>query len=190
MSEKKQFRNFEFILYPESMLEDAFKKISDMRIPCYVSPLHDKDKDDNGEFKKEHYHVVFTYSGNKNPDNIRMIIDSLGGVAKPGLGFVVQDKKTILRYLCHLDNPDKYQYNPTEVTTYGAVESYYECMNLSKDNLKVLIEILNFLRTDEGRSIKSIKNLTYYSIDSNNIHWLKFICYKCTYFFERFLKGL
>jgi len=58
-------RNFATVVYPESAPENWFSLLGELKVPCFVSPLHDKDLNPNGEVKKSHYHVLFAFDGVK-----------------------------------------------------------------------------------------------------------------------------
>ena len=95
-------------------------------ISDYYYILHDKDVNNEGLIKKEHYHIIINYVLNdkkrsyieiarKNP-----IIKELYELAKSNIDNnieKVKNTKQMLRYLIHLDNKEKYQYNIDEVIT-------------------------------------------------------------------------
>lgn len=45
-------RNFGTVVYPESAPENWQTILSELCIPCFISPLHDKDINPDGETKK------------------------------------------------------------------------------------------------------------------------------------------
>lgn len=56
---KYKSRYFTFLLYPESIPKDWEMKLETVGLPMAISPLHDKDKNKNGGYKKAHYLVVY-----------------------------------------------------------------------------------------------------------------------------------
>ena len=50
-------RSYATVVYPESA-PDFLERLNDLKVPCFVSPLHDKDFNPTGEPKKPHYHVL------------------------------------------------------------------------------------------------------------------------------------
>lgn len=77
----------------------------------YAWIIHDGDiKPDTGEFKDPHIHffvqVESPRSLNWFSDFLEVPINQLQKV---------KSTRAILRYFCHLDNPEKSQYNPTDV---------------------------------------------------------------------------
>lgn len=76
----------------------------------YAYIIHDKDLDALGEPKKKHIHFFFKVS---TPRTLKWFSEFLD-VPENQLQ-AVKSEKAILRYLCHLDNPEKVQYNPKDV---------------------------------------------------------------------------
>jgi len=56
-------RNWGFVIYPESTPDGWQDLLADTHIPAFISPLHDRDTDENGEVKKAHYHIVRMLNG-------------------------------------------------------------------------------------------------------------------------------
>lgn len=110
-----------FILYPESVPSDWQEIIHSWHLPVLVSPLHDSDVDDNGELKKPHYHVLFWFDGPTTMSSVLEMVSPLG------ITYVekVRAKSVYERYLCHLDDPDKFQYPIAGIQSFGgAVPSF------------------------------------------------------------------
>lgn len=111
-SEPQRTRTFTFELYPEwSYFTNIVSHIVKEK---YALILHDKDTNDNGEIKKEHVHVVVKYGGKRTLSSVR------NEYAKYGLENRFVDtcnERAMLRYLVHLDNPEKYQYSKNEIDT-------------------------------------------------------------------------
>ena len=101
-------RNFATVVYPESASADWQEVLAAEFVPAFISPLHDKDINPGGEVKKAHYHVILMFDGKKSEDQVREVFARIGGVGLER----VQSIRGYARYLCHLDNPEKQQYEP------------------------------------------------------------------------------
>lgn len=77
---------------------------------------HDKDTNENGEVIENHTHVLIEYS---TPRKISTIANLFG--VEPNFVVIVKNKKAMLRYLTHLDDTSKYQYEPEQVYTNNEV---------------------------------------------------------------------
>jgi hypothetical protein len=106
-------RNWAFVLYPESAPTDWIEQLQKTGLQCAISPLHDRDSDPTGEAKKAHYHVIACYSGPTSYNVIKMLTDSLSCPIPQAL----EQVRGYYRYLTHKDNPEKYQYNESEIQT-------------------------------------------------------------------------
>lgn len=161
-------RTFGTIVYPESALENWQKILEEQHIASMISPLHDSDvNDETGEIKKAHYHVIIQYSGMKTTEQAGEIFSKIGGVGCE----VVQSIRGYARYLCHLDNPDKAQYNPMDVICLSGAD-YAKYISCSTDKYQVIGEIMEFCIDND---IVSFATLLEYAKNENYI-WFKALC--------------
>lgn len=107
-----KYRNYAFIVYPESMLDDFFDRLESLKLPAFVSPLHDLDTKDDGSLKKPHYHVVLRYPSQVAISHATKDLIGLGVSQPPE---IVKSLRAYSRYLCHLDQPNKAQYRIDDV---------------------------------------------------------------------------
>ncbi len=135
----KRVRNWTFIVYPESAPADWVDKIRGMCIPAFISPLHDKDINADGTPKKPHHHVMLMFQGKKS---FEQIVDIISYFNCP-IPQAVNDARGMARYFCHLDNPEKYQYNPDDIICCGGSD-YRALIGLASDKKKAVKEMINF----------------------------------------------
>ena len=129
------------ILYPESCAPDWMEQLDSKFYCCYyVSPLHDKDVNDDGELKKPHYHLIFKFDSLKSFQQVKIVCDSIGAI-RPCVPLTLTG---CVRYLCHLDNPEKHRYQETQIICHGV--DYLEDKELESKqaNHKMLRQILSF----------------------------------------------
>lgn len=130
--------------------ETVCRVLRDLHIKAALSPLHDsdtysesdveewrerhKDKDGKvmtedgrgvplvppevGQPKPPHWHVICTFGGPKSLDQLRRMFEPLHVRAF----YTVESKDGLLRYFCHLDDPDKAQYDRQDVTAFGGMD--------------------------------------------------------------------
>lgn len=115
-SAEMRSRIFATVVYPESAPEDWLQRLEGTHVAAMVSPLHCLDTLPTGEQKKEHYHVLWRYSGVKSIAQAQEVVNLIGGA---GSVEVVSDYRGYARYLCHLDSPDKAQYSADDVKCFG-----------------------------------------------------------------------
>lgn len=112
-------RIFATVVYPESAPEDWRERLESTHVAAMVSPLHCRDTLPTGELKKEHWHVLWRYAGVKSIAQAQELVTLIGGA---GAVEVVADYRGYARYLCHLDSPDKAQYDPDEIECFGGAD--------------------------------------------------------------------
>ena len=145
-------RGWVWVQYPDSVDRDFREKLVNEGVPTFISPLHDKDVNADGTKKKDHNHAVVLWDNPNTYENARAIADAIGAVMppknpKPGMPkpYAV-NVRSALRYLCHLDNPEKSQYDPEQVTCINAtLADYYELINSAGDDDLVLDEITDYI---------------------------------------------
>lgn len=144
-------RNWATIIYPESAVEEWQKILIDAHVPCYVSPLHKDDLDDDGNPKKEHYHVLFAFKGNKSRKSVEPIVNDIGGVGLER----VSDLHSYARYLCHLDEYKKTRYPMSEVVCIGGVD-YKKFRIQKKDMVESITDVVNMIVSEDIRSYSAL----------------------------------
>lgn len=111
MSERKatvKSRNWCAVIYPESLPEDYMARLQATGVRIAISPLHDKDldEDNSGNLKKPHYHMIYQFDGPTTYNVVKRIQDDLGQPAPQKL----ESSTGYYRYFTHKDNPDKASY--------------------------------------------------------------------------------
>lgn len=173
-------RNYATVVYPESAPENWKSIIADSKVPVFISPLHDKDINPNGEPKKAHFHVLALYEGPKTPEQARSFFESFGGVGCE----VVQSLRGYARYLCHLDNPEKVQYKPDDVIAYGGAD-YVTTIGLPTDKYKAIREMIEFC--DQNGNDCYADLLEYASV--HRYDWFRVLCDNGTVVMKEYLKS-
>ena len=137
-------RNFATEVYPESCLDNWVDLLRDLKIQCFVSPLHDKDKKEDGTPKKPHWHVQLIYDSVKTVDQVKEDCSKFGGVGVE----VIRSKVVYARYLCHLDNPEKAQYLISEVMQFNGAD-YLATIRLCVDKNKCIYEMMDWVNKED-----------------------------------------
>lgn len=174
-------RNFATLVYPESAPDGWTDILQNMAVPCFVSPLHDSDIDnETGEVKKAHYHVLLKFEGKKSLDNVSSLVAKFGGVGCK----VVQSARGYARYLCHLDNPEKAQYSPEDVQAFAGADYYAEIENPT-DKYQAIREMIQFCA--DNKIVVYADLLDYASVHRED--WFRVLCDSGTYVMKEYLKS-
>ncbi len=130
----KRARAWTAIVYLDSAVDGWLDILREQLVECLVSPLHDKDVLPTGEPKKPHHHVVVSF---KNPTSYAKaceVFEAIGAVVPPEDTCRVKDFRQMARYLCHLDQPDKYRYQMQDVVSIGSIDYQTLCMSAADED--------------------------------------------------------
>lgn len=132
-------RTWATVVYADSAIPNWQDVLKELAIPCFISPYHEKDTNPDKTPKKPHWHVLFMFDGVKSKEQIKELCDSLRSVGQENVG----STRGYARYLCHLDNPEKAQYDPNEVIALGGAD-YREVIGLPSDKYIAIDEMMDF----------------------------------------------
>lgn len=177
----KRGRNWGLVLYPES-LPDEWESILSQE-PVALSPLHDKDVNPDGEMKKAHYHAVLSYKGNKSFEQI----DEIARILKAPVPQRVSSLVGAVRYLVHMDNPEKYQYDSKDIRAFGGFD-VEACMAMSTgDKRQMLRDMIIYIRQE---NIEHLVDFTDYCLsDDAPLGWFELLTERNTLFIKEYIKS-
>ena len=158
---KNKKRNWAFVAYPESLPTNWIELLQQSGLQCAISPLHERDYNADGSLKKAHYHVILCYSGPTSFNVVcKLVCDQLGQPIPQAL----EQIRGYYRYFTHKDNPEKAQYNESEIKSINGfnIQDYVELTKSEivkiKSNVQTIIrdneiyeysELLDFLQGKE-----------------------------------------
>lgn len=177
---KGRTRNFATVVYPDSAPEHWMDILNEFHVPAFISPLHYADINPDGETKKAHWHVLLMFDGVKTDDQAKEIFDSINGVGLER----VSTLRGYARYLCHLDNPEKFQYNINDVKSLAGA-SYVDIIGLASDRYLAIGEMLEWCQENE---IISYAELLMFS-KAHRQDWFRVLCDSGTLVMKEFLKS-
>ena len=92
-----------------AVIISRIKSLSNLKSYCIIN--HDKDILPSGETKPPHFHAILTFSNAKTIETIAKTV----GVENQYVSKIRTTTKSARLYLVHRNNPEKYQYDPSEV---------------------------------------------------------------------------
>ena len=157
-------RTWTFILYPESAPENWRDILDGYHIPWVESPLHDKDVNPDGTVKKAHRHVILLFDGKKSFEQVKDITDALNAPIPQKTA----NTKGLVRYLIHMDNPEKHQYKREDIICHSGadIERYFEVSMSSRT--AILRDIMQFIRDSE---LDNYSDFIGYCLDNEEYEW-------------------
>lgn len=175
-------RNWTFVLYEDSCAKDWEEYLISTGVP-FSYAYHDKDKTEIGESKKPHYHVVLCFDGPitySNVSNYAKRVGAANDVVQP-----VGSVRGIVRYFCHKDNPDKYQYSEDIIQCRNGFDpSDYFCLTATQQKAfkRKTIEFIQYNDIEEYADLIDVlmasDEVDMFDIASQN-----------TFFFTQYIKS-
>ena len=163
-------RNWTFVLYPESAPENWREILDDLHIEWVESPLHDKDLNADGEHKKPHWHILLMFEGNKSYEQIcEICVDKLCATIPQK----VQSVRGLVRYMAHLDNPEKVQYDISLILGHGGADVGQLLKPTSSARYILIKEMSDYIR-DQG--IIYFDELYFHAMEHHFDDWFPLLC--------------
>lgn len=160
------------ILYPCSTTYDVDKIIKSLaaeHLTFAVSPIHDRDIEDDGSIKKAHYHLLLAYSSATTLNNIRGWLNVCGmpeselhsvRVCASGVGYY--------RYLTHKDNPEKVQYDDNDIRVFNDTDELFK--KFSKTASEKICDLVRIFQiVDELNTISFHTLLQYLMLNERDL---------------------
>lgn len=167
-------RNWTFVIYPDSAVADWITKLQELYVPILISPLHDKDKDPNGETKKAHYHVLLMFNSVKSYEQVLGITKSLNGTIPQ----ICHSAKGLARYMVHMDNPEKHQYKTSDIQCLNGADLMELLKPSSGDRYAMIGEMLDFI---DNHQITEFEDILTYARRKKFDTWFPLLCDNSAY---------
>lgn len=177
---KQRTKNWGTIVYPESAPEDWIDILEEQHIPALISPLHDKDLDKSGNLKKPHHHIILLFDGLKTKEQAEEIFSLIGGVGTEK----IKSLKSYTRYLCHLDNTKKAQYDTADIIELSGADFEY-ASKMANGKYRAIREMIEFC---DEHLIDSYADLIHYAKD-NREDWFQILCDSGTVTIVQYMKS-
>ena len=163
-SKRERYMNWNIIVYPESSPADWRDIINETHIEWVCSPLHDRDIDPTGETKKPHWHVTLLYPSLK----AHWQVEELTSLINTPIPVKCLSVSGSIRYMVHKDNPDKAQYEWSDIVCYGGADLSSLCAPTSSERLQIQADIIAYIQT---AGITEYKDIVDYAMVTNR-EWL------------------
>lgn len=174
-------RTYASVVYPESAPNDWINILKETHVKALISPLHDKDLNEgDGTPKKAHYHVFVTFDGPKTREQALSFFKTICGVGLER----IESSRGYARYLCHLDNPEKHQYNMHDVVEVNGA-NYAAAIEDPGDRDRLISEMEDFCEKYDVLSLRQLSNWAKH----NRPDWYHALTSNCAYYISKWLKS-
>lgn len=174
--------NWTCLLYPESVIENWKEELAELQVRLAVSPIHDKDFNADGTAKKPHYHVAFAFDGNKSYEQVHGITESFKGTVPQRC----KSLKATVRYMTHMDNPEKAQYARGDITTFGGFDIDAMFLPTVSERYEVLRNIIEFI---DNNDVIEFCDLVRYASAKQYDTWFPILADSAAYFIGQYIKS-
>lgn len=181
-SKDDRYRNWTFLVYPESAPENWRDILDDLKVPWVESPLHDSDINPDGGIKKSHWHVELLFTNKKSYEQVLDITNSVNGTIPQR----VEDVRGMTRYFAHMDNPSKAQYSPSLIIGHNGVDVATYLKASSKARYESIKEMRKFISDND---IIEYCDLFDYACESRSDDWLPLLCDNSSYVIDAYIRS-
>lgn len=167
--DKLKRRGWSFIVYDDNIgnseigltptPREWIQLLSTFHVHAYIA-RHDHDLDSEGKPKKVHSHVLLMWDGPVSAyiaDQVRFAVGGIG--LEP-----VTSIKQYARYLCHLDEPNKYKYDVSQVIQLG-MQDYLETIESAYNRYQCIDQMTRYI---DQENVKSFYSLMRFARDCNS----------------------
>ena len=160
-----------FICYPESM--NDWKDINDGCIrygyPVALSPLHDKDLDENGNIKKPHYHGIIVFPNTTTENHADKVCTEIFNSTHP---ILLGSPRSMYLYHTHENDSTKVRYSDFDRIFFNGfdITDYY--ITTDSEGLNRQIECDLYVRES---GILEYADLTFSLLDNGDYDKYRFV---------------
>ena len=176
-------RNWTFLIYEDSAPENWRQILDDNHMQWIESPWHDKDINADGSPKKKHKHIALSFDGKKSFEQIKAITDSVHSPIPQRC----QDLKGLVRYMSHLDNPEKAQYDVGGIIGHGGADVANLLRPTSSQRLSCIRDMMSYVKEHD---VTEFQDLCDYAAAEHYDDWFPLLADSCSYIMGQYIKSL
>ena len=178
----RRHRNWAVVVYPDSAPDNWRDMLDDLHIEWVESPLHEFDVNPTGECKKAHWHILLMFGGVKTYDQVREVLEPLKCPRpEPCLSL-----KGAVRYMAHLDNPEKFQYAASEIKAHGGVDLAELLRPSASDRYAAINEMCDYIK---ATGITEFQDLMDYARTEKFDSWFPLLCDNSAFVVAQYIKS-
>lgn len=185
-------RNWTAVFYVDDLPDDWQSIVDELRFRWIESPVHDKDLNADGTPKKPHVHTLLMFESVKTIEQVEDLLKgafgesdngTIVGVAKPQR---VSDRGSLVRYMAHLDNPEKYQYEVSEIVGHNGADPAELLRYSATETREMIIAMEEYI---EQNGIIELADFSR-AIRYEHPEWHTLLATKMTYYFSHFISSV
>ena len=170
------------IVYPDSAPENWRDILDEQHLQWVESPLHEFDVYPSGELKKPHTHINLVFEGKKSYKQVREILEPLNCPIPQRCHTL----KGSVRYMAHLDNPEKYQYDISDIVCHGGLDLAELLKPSSSERYSLIAEMQDFVKEN---GITEFQDLFDFARSDRFDTWYPLLCDNSAYVISLYIKS-
>lgn len=171
-------RNWLFEVYPESAPSNWRDILDANHITWIESPLHEFDTNATGECKKPHWHILLMFDSLKTFDQVKELTEPLNGT----IPIKCLSAKGSVRYFAHLDNPEKHQYNRSDIIGHGGADVNDLLKPTSASRYECIKSMIEYVREYD---VTEFIDLIDYAMENHYDDWFPLLCDNSAFVMEK-----
>ena len=122
------------------------------------------------------------FGGVKSYEQVKEITDKLNSPIPQRCHNV----KAMVRYMAHLDNPEKAQYSVSDIKAHGGVDLAELLRPSSSERYTLLREMIDYVRS---AGVTEFQDLVDYASSEHFDDWFPLLCDNSSYFIGQYIKS-
>lgn len=179
---EKRTRTWTIVVYPDSAPENWRDILDEMHFPWIESPLHDKDINATGEAKKAHLHILLMFDGVKSYDQVKDIATAINAPIPERC----HNARAMVRYMAHLDNPDKAQYLSTDIKAHGGADVSEMLKPSASERYTWAREMMRYIKSE---NITEYSDFCEYCYENEFDTWYPLLIDSCTNVISTYIRS-
>ena len=175
-------RHWTFVLYPESAPANWRDILDEVMTPWVESPLHEFDVNPTGEIKKPHWHILISFEGKKSFEQMCSLIEPLNCPIPQ----IAHNAKGVVRYMAHLDNPEKFQYSTSAIIGHCGADVADYLKPSSACRYELIREMMIYVRDTQ---ITEFQDLVDYAMQNRFDDWFPLLCDNSAFVVGNYIKS-
>lgn len=181
-NKEQRTRNWTFVLYEDSAPENWRTILDEEHIEWVESPWHDKDVNADGEPKKKHKHIMVCFGGVKSYEQVKELTDKLNCPIPQRC----HNAKAMVRYMAHLDNPEKAQYSVSDIVGHGGIDIAELLRPSSSERYSLIRDILEYIKLS---GCTEFQDLMDYAAAEHFDDWFPLLCDNSAFVVGQYIKS-
>lgn len=186
LKKDERVRNWVLIVYPDSAPEMWREILDNEHIPWIESPCHDKDVNPDGSTKKPHWHILLMFGGKKSYSQVAEISRELNSPSPQKCSNLVG----MVRYFAHIDNPEKYQYKPSDIVGHCGADPQQYLQTASQKKAERYKRIKDMMDFVDMQGITEFADLLKYAREKRFDDWFQSLCDDSAFVMGQYIKSV